>query len=156
MLNLVEVCPSNVFSSVATSIFRQKYGNYKIDIWSKDTFNHGKVLIYTEFDTFEVNDFQMSLQLIKYVGNAIQRLELKTAFISAAECTVLNQNMDKYAGDGLVYLDLGVIKEDTFVHFTLPFEKIEELIFQVQFMKHLRTDVLPLNQLFPNVRRLKI
>lgn len=156
MLNLVDVCQSEVFSSVATSIFWRKYRKYDIHLWTSDSFNHGKIQIYQESEIFEVNDFCTSLQLIKYVGNAFERLEIKTQFISAAEGAVLNQNMDKYAGDSLIHLDLGPIKADTFSYFTVPLEKVEELFFKIQFRDELRSDVLPLNYLFPTLRRLKI
>lgn len=155
-LNLVEAHPTGMFTSVATSIFRRKYNNFYIKIFSHDDYKYKNIVINTRNRVLTVYNFGLCLKMLKYVASAIQQLEIETMFIRRNESYIINEYVNEYAGEWLEKLNLGVIKEDTFAHFTVPLKELIDLSFHVRYIENIRMDVLPLNELCPKLQRLTI
>lgn len=156
ILNLVEAHPTGIAQYVATSVFRQKYSNFSIEIYPDDDYKHMNIIKNTQFNVLIVYKFDLCLKMIKYIGNAIQQLEIRTVFIRQNESAIINEYVNKYVSESLKKFTLGVIKEDTFFHFSAPMKEIEDLSFKVRYIDSIRTDFLPMNELFPKLQRLTI
>lgn len=154
LLSIVEAIPN--LSSLAISILRQRH--YGVDIcnaYPDDDF-YGRKFSDDLIDRrFKINNFQLSLRVLKHFGSAIKWLRIQNGFILQQKADIIADSINKYASESLTSLQLGSVYTDTFHRFTVPFKNVQELSFTIE-TKTLANDFKPLNQTFPNVQSLNM
>lgn len=150
-MKLVE--SKKIISSTILQLLRRKYKTYHIEILKTKTETSELVRDIAPEKLIVINDLYTATEIIKHIGPVINRIEVRNKYILKNESMIVNQFIDRYCAKSLIHLDLDSIKINTFETFTSPFNKLEELAFSVDVEK-VRVGTLPLNDLFPNLKRL--
>lgn len=153
LLNLSEV--DSGIHSITIEVFRRRFQKYEIDIWGTGPRIDWRPAYYVSdhFKSIQIDDFETNLRTIKFFGCVIQKIIIINTKIEWNRLVVIREFIEKYASKSLISLELHKI--DILEQITVSFEKLEELDFIV-FTEKLSTKVLPLNQTFPNLRRLSV
>lgn len=176
LLNLSQT--SQQFSALTAYVFQGKFANHDIEIMRDHSTSD--ISIKTLFDkfienlfepyipqnidtrmwsldenSFELYDFELILNLLKQFGYLIQKLKIKTNNLLPHRSEVINRSINEYCSNSLVQLDLGFLRENSLEQFTKPFNALEEFTGSVDTLK-IGHKTQPLNQLFPNLRRLNL
>lgn len=151
----------STFALFLVHMFRENYGGREIRIMdidlSKGNTDSGAIapmVVYKE--EIELFDFELSLDLLRNFGGEFKNLTIGNHNIDNEHSAIINQFISKYCFDSLIKLDLGEIKEKTFQQFTMPFKNLEDLAFTIYKTDKISNETLPLNKLFPNLRRIKL
>lgn len=147
---------SSKFINIAGSVYRQKYKDYEIRVVTGKGHNNFEQIrrSYSHEKYFEITDSEWIEDIFKHTGKWFKKLSIKSnAF--GYRSKKLNEIINKYTCESLIALDLGCIETDTFEHFTMPFKEVETLHFTVNKASP-SANMLPLNQLFPKLRRLNL
>lgn len=138
------------------AVFRSKYQEVGI----KDAIG-SKYFTYNFEKRLRLFDIDLSLKNIEHFGSAMRKIYVDNfsidQFSSRSNSDKSNrifQSINKYAGDTLECLHMGRLKENTLQQLTDPFKKVEEL--GLEITDEIRAGSLPLNELFPNLRRLEL
>lgn len=142
MLNLLENYPAKTLSAAATTYFRRKFKNYLVYI------HRGFINIYDQKRCKCLQVGKSAPTLLRYFEGAIQNLKIE----SPPPMTI--QNANKYASESLTKLEMCYMYENPFKHFKKPFVNLED--FSLNCDTNITTEGLPLNQLFPAIRRLTL
>lgn len=153
LLNLAQA--SAKMSPFAEQTFRWKYGNHFIGITMSESNRRRKFGRTIDVKRIDISDFQLALDLLQYFGHLINHLHVGNKFIPNEKAAAINQAINKYCSKTLKQLDLDFIKEDTFKHLNTSFETVDELTFGVD-LKRINSGIVPLNELMPNLIRLKL
>lgn len=152
LLNMIKSIP--VISSVASSIYRKRYKDYTVDISKALNMSNGeKFTIDNQIKEIEIYDYDTSLKMLNHFGCAMQWLCIKNHNFNENRSLIINRMANEYGSVSLTSLELGRIKEDTFTQFTLPFDSVNELTFDIE-VNNIRNATLPFNQIFPQLRRM--
>lgn len=154
LLSMVRV--NSRYSDIADEVVRRKYRNYKIDIktvfktdGSRSIFNEGN-------NNVTIYDISFALDLLKYFGHYFRAINVHVykENLELVDLTKIAQYLNKYCSKSLKQLQLEFIEHEILNEFTEPFEAVEELniINEIYF----QTEAKPLDELFPNLRRLII
>lgn len=103
----------------------------------------------------EVYDFKFTLMLLKRYGNVIRRISVENHRMSDDRSDQITIAINKYCSASLNKLNLGFIKQNTMDKLTQPFQMVEDFSFEVSLEK-ISQKTLPLNETFPNLRRLTV
>lgn len=153
MTNLLKACPSGDLSDVATQIIRNRYKvilKYKLhetpDFFHKEIFK--ELTVY-------------NLAVLNYFGNEIKNLEVHYSYMQTPDAIFISQYINLHWSKSLTKLSLDSFNEYTFQQFTNEFTNVEELQMSIRSMNSYginkwTTNPAPLNQLFPNIRHLKL
>lgn len=141
------------FNRIAEAVFLQRYADYELRIISSAKFGQRPKFYVSEgLEKFiEIPEAEWIEDVFKYVGKWIHKLKIESD--NMFNVTKLIDELITYTSESLVELDLNYIDWDTFESFTMPLNALEELRFSVDETVP-SASMLPLNQLFPLLRRL--
>lgn len=162
LADLVQLAPLNsTLSQCAAAIFRRRYHDYNIRITQDAYINHAdkrvaeslKMSVNDGQKEIKIYDYQMSSNIVKYFGHAINKLTIDNSMhtINSSE---IYQYVKEYASSSISFLNLGQITFDIFKTFDSTFPHIEELIASINVKQ--TGHILPFNQIFPQLRRLTL
>lgn len=151
MLSLIEAVPT--ISPIITQILATKYNNFEWKIELNETVRV-KIREYSEEKCFRIMNFKDVVFYLKHFGSAIKKLSINDKLIGESESIILSQLINEYGCRQLTHLNLGELREDTLQQFAEPFENVEVLAFQME--REIKNGILPLNQLFPQLKQLEI
>lgn len=140
-------------ASIANGVFRVKYRDFEIRLWRADIHDDEKMRIDTKDKAIGIYDYELGVGALRYIGNSIQRIWIDYSRMESNHSTVLNRLI--IASESITHFHINFIKEDTFSQFTAPFQAVEHFscyIYTGNFTGH----ILPLDQLFPRLRTLKL
>lgn len=143
LANFAEATSANY----VVDFFRKRYNRLKL------TYAFAKGFPLPEYEengsSIEIRSLEMILSVLKNFGCTIKHLEIHIS-TKHKEYATIERFINKYGSESLITLNLQAIY--TFEHFTVPFKCLEELHFRVY--SEITNGILPLNQLFPKLRRL--
>lgn len=141
-----------------TELFRRRYKNYRIEI-SNTCSTCAEPFVLTQCangeDRFYINDFQSAIGILTHFGHLISRLDVQNHKFNRNDSAAIIRCMNKYCVESLTQLNLDFIKCDTIEHLTAPLNNVEELSLIVE-ARRIKSGVLPLNQLFPTLKKLHL
>lgn len=152
LLSLTEASPD--FFPLVTEILRRK--NYEVTIRNAHSVDKLNGRSFNEFvveKRIEITYFDLILTVLKQLGHAIRHLNVEFSYIRNNEAAIISQFINEYASVSLKTLRLSYVKNDTFEHFIIPFEGVEELHFGID-INEFKSDISSLNYLFPRLQRL--
>lgn len=101
----------------------------------------------------EIKEVQLSLKFLRHFGNVIKKLRIYYSYLNVNETIIVSQSLNKYCAKSLFSLEISHGNRNTLKHMTRPFEHMESVYFAHQLYKMENVNV-PMNQLFPQIRRL--
>lgn len=152
-LNLSKACPR--LSSLINDTLRRTYGQFEFRVMSTNYDGTEKMHEYSENQFIEIYDLQTFEEILHHFGHSIKKVGFNNGNFNDNNSNALNRLIQEHCANTLTHLDLNFIKESTFESFNVPMNGVEELLFQVN-LKSVNQGVLPLNELVPNLRRLRI
>lgn len=157
LMYLVEAGPE--FSPLAVEVFRRKYKNSKIQIFSArdDMYSWSRYREKLEDENrnnIYLSYLEMILNVFKHFGHIIKHVWIANHNINSNKSAIISKCINKY-GNGLTHLTIRSVLGETLEHFKVPFEKLEDLSLQTDRFP-IDNNILPFNQMFPNLRRLKL
>lgn len=150
LVNIAEV--SSKFAHIGSSIFRQTYSKYKIRL-IKSSYSGTPYAIGNT--TIKVSDFNLIPNLMKYFGKHIRKMIIPDSYADdfSGDCwSKIHRFVNEYGSKSLTELKLGRVYKELWPMYTVPFQKVENLDIELQT----DPDGMKLNELCPNLRRLKI
>lgn len=150
LISLVEAIPQSY--SLALKVIR--HNNYEIVICHNCPNIHQNYFENNIVKSVEIYNLDLILNTLKMYGSSIQQIVIRSDFSDNNGSMIIGRCINEYSSESLVHLRLGEIKEDTFARFTLPFKNLEHLTFTVANSTQFKNGSLPMNQLFPKLRRL--
>lgn len=146
ILNLVEAIP--MISPIGAEIFRKRKYEVEIDFGHSDYPRSTKL-----YNRLIFSNTSIISNTLKGLGRGIQRLKIQN-WRSKPVSSNINGLINQYTSDSLAFLQIFNIDENSFVNFTLPFSELDELEIVFPNLKGVVNLTMPLNQLFPKLRRL--
>lgn len=140
MMHLVDVLP--VLYSIARDSFQRKYKEYTVHV-ANDTQPN---LFCDDASKLVYVPMKEAPKLLRMFGNGIRTLSVKHP------PTIVSQYINKYTRNSLIKIDMIAIENDTFEHLTNSFSAVQLL----SLRDKVKGAHLPLNHIFPNIRRLEI
>lgn len=154
LMNVIDAIPT--LSPIVSSIFRWKYKDYMIQImFAESNANRAKLLIDTPRKIIAIYDYETILTVLTLFGHVIQRINIQNEAIDNNRLATISAALNKYGSKTLASLEFVRIAIDTLEQFSVPFQAIQNLTISIND-EGFRCGNLPLNQLFPNVRRLVV
>lgn len=153
LLNVAKALPNS--APVTVDIFRKKYKNYQIDIHRANP-NETQIQEIESIKRINLYHLKPIIDTLKLFGCAIQRLSIESNKIGCENTSkIINEHINTY-GKALTHLELGIVKENTFANFIVPFNTVVNLSFTTwaTTKQQLNTGALLLNELFPKIRSL--
>lgn len=154
MMRLCDTYREKILSSIARKNFRSRYNSYKISI--NGSGDYSDIETNTTTKKIKVRS-ENSLQLFRIFGSEIRRLKI------THPSHEMMQYINIFMSDSLVSLWLRHGKHDTLHQFSKPFNMVEDFTFSPYSYNEdndgsnrINADHMPLNQIFPNVRRLSL
>lgn len=143
------------FNKIAEMVFHQKYSDYEIRIISSVQIEQcPKFHVSEDWEKFiEIPESQWIEDVFKYAGKWIHKIAIESD--NMYNRSKLTDTIVTYTAESLVELQLNYIECDTFESFTVPFTALEELHFSIDEGAP-SANMLPLNQIFPNLRRMSV
>lgn len=132
--------------------FHRKYRSYEVKILDTHSTDGKTIVESLTNERVEIHDFDAAVVMLIHFGHSIKRLNIKSEQMSKSEAAVINQLIQTYCLK-VTHLNLGSIKADTLQQFKMPFQNVKELIIIIK-EKQVKSGILPMNQLFPNISRL--
>lgn len=149
LMNLIDAIPQTYSLAIE---FISKY-----EILISDVFQAGIPKFYCNAHRkrIEIHNIDLLCDVLKRFGDSIHKIEDLTHYGDPDQLAIISRSINEYGQDSLTCLELGEIKKNAFEQFTVPFKRLEDLTFTVR-AKQFRNGSLPVNKLFPNLRRLNI
>lgn len=101
-----------------------------------------------------LTDYQLVLNVIKHFSGFIKKLEITDGVVIPIDrdrLRVVNRYINRYSSDYLIDFKM-VIKNNTLQEFTVPFTSVNQFECNLH-LNEIGVDILPLNQLFPQLKR---
>lgn len=133
---------------VARTIFKWNYGHYTVEI------GHDTRQIYTWSDQMYVSHVTAEQFLYSFC-NSFEKLFVDYYVIPLDKQKAIGKYVNEYCSDTLVEFRAKQYSQDAFDNMTKPFTKVEHVAFDGVW-KHIDSNSLGLNELFPNVRILNL
>lgn len=176
LLNVAEI--NDQFSTLSAATFRNKYSRLQVVVIDDFEFpgesNTNAIgRVFQQFGIFHkkeekrfyadvsdttivLDDYDTILHTFKNFGRVIKRLKLKTSILCSNQIAELMGNLiSKYPFDSLVDVEFEETNDKLFTYITKSLESVESVRFEGTFLRAI-PDGLPLNKLFPAVRRLEL
>lgn len=155
---MLEAIPSPIVSSVAASVFRQKYRDYETIISDRMNYIEKEFEIDDNSKRIIIRTFAISLKFIKHFGYVVRQIKIQNQFFNQEKAATVNQCINQHGSDSLVHLDLNHIKDDTFEQYSIPFKNVESLSFIIDpsYFHEANPGILNLNEIFPKLRHLNL
>lgn len=147
VLNLVKAKPAPTISAAFEQIFWKTYKDYPVHM-SADFSRIKNIHFNNETKQIRI-PLNKAVKLLRIIGSGIRDLVVSFPSANVSQC------INKYAGDSLIKLKIEN-DENSFVYFKQPFEKLVELSFDYSQYNETIAEQLPLNQQFPQLRRLTL
>lgn len=145
MIKLLTAYPANALSLVAKQSFWRKFKDHVLFI---DEANNHEFIVLDDRSKRIIMYPNNCGNVLKVFGNLIQHLQI--SFPS----NVTIETVNKYTSESLINLKMSFVAVDVFDGFTTPFAALKSL--EIRTYVEIKTGQLPLNQLFPNLRRLSL
>lgn len=150
LLSFCEIRP--MFASVSYAIFYRRYRDYEVSI--SKSISGERIKLSDAMRRIEICEFDTIISMLKHFGWAFKTLEIQNIDIERNKSAIVNEFISNYTADSLKHLKLDSVKEDTLQTFK-PFQSLEEITIEVG-MHGLQNGNISLNQLFPNLRCLRL
>lgn len=157
LLHLSQI--NTMLHSVAATVFRHKYHHVEMSCQMHERMCRNenetieKLHVNDDLKRLTITDFELSFNLLKYFGDSMKKISISRFINHIANTSTIYTHVNKYASD-VTHLQLDGIDEILLSHFTAPFEQLEEL--DCSFMNEKNVATRPVNELFPNLRRLTV
>lgn len=131
LANLTQINPH--FAHIASNVFRQKYSHFDVQMGNDGPY-----------------DLKAFSNIMKSFGQHIQNVIIHNPhhINPGSVWAKANRIANEYGSNSVTQLQLGVITQEAWSEFTVPFEKVEKLIADIRS----EINEMKLNQVFPNVR----
>lgn len=106
-------------------------------------------------DTILITKLKMGLTIFKHFGNDIKKLRLFYNYLNSEDSKALSKHINKYCGKSLEEFEINHCSANTLEVMLEPFERVKNVTFGYQ-LGRMGISTLPLNQLFPQLRRLSL
>lgn len=141
---------------IAKKIFVRKYGEYKIQAREANNHYRGEeeCEISEEGKYIKIYEYQTILETLKVFGSVIRKVHINNNSIEKDRLRKINRLINQHAAASLTHFNLHFIKNDTLQQLYVPFVKVENLVMHID--KELSANIKSLDQMFPNLKKLKI
>lgn len=143
---------NSVFAPLAKAVIQRKCRSFEMKVIIKGS--HDLVIENIDKNCISYNKMTME-ETFRLYGNLIKSISMRSVGIPSTNLAVINGLIQRYCSESLVYLDLDMIKYDTFQEFKVPFDNVRSLSFEIHNTKF-PTGILSLNQMFPKLSSLNI
>lgn len=156
IVSMMDAIPS--LSPGGKSIYLKRNKDYEVYIWDAEKAPRADYTRRTYPLRITFRSYDVILNILKHFGGVMQQIYVDNRIIhSMDKALTISRHINQYTSESLIKLSLGIIKKDTFAQFTVPFKLVEELSFGVSSNKiDINIGSLPLNQQFPELRRLNM
>lgn len=146
-------------SSLAVDVYRRKYRNKKMyifsarDDWRNSVRQIESVEVGSKFLYFTY--LEMILKMFKHFGHMIKDIKIINFNINSDKSAIISACINKYANESLTHLTISSCREATLKQFTTPFTNLEYLSVRTDIIEINKT-ILPFDYLFPQIRRIEL
>lgn len=154
--DLVEMIKVNKkIGSINYDIFQNNYRNYEVHIEVMKRHPYGyKFHVFPNLRKhIIIYDFEFALYFLQYFGASIHSLRISNHYVTRDQSARINKFANDYAAEAITSLNLDIMKGNTLAQFIAPFERVENLTCDI-FEEQIGANILPFNQLFPQLKRL--
>lgn len=144
---------SHYFKILARDVFRRKLSSKTVSIVAEFT-KGPRQPIRESSSLIAFENYENTELLFRNFGTEIKRIELKFRYVEPKQRSQIHQLIEKYCSRSLLSLTLNIVDKNTLEHFTVPFERVENVTIACE-LTPAKND-LRLNQIFPKLRRLNL
>lgn len=151
LLNMAEV--SDALAVMTADVFRRKFAMEAIELQPE----YKLKTVYEERKpkSIEIMDLDEFFKALKYFGPHVTKLIINFSELPRDDGFRIIKNIINSTTDSLTQLHLKNCKENYLINVRSPFSGTKDVLFSGNFEK-LASDVLDLNELFPNMRKLTL
>lgn len=141
-------------SNMAHFVVRRKYKNHSIDIaFDRDA----EEILLENNNRITIYNLPFALNMFKNFGHYFRAIKIRDDSLELVDVTKIINQITKYCSKSVKRLELESKNHDLLDKFTETLEQVEELIIDDGVLNARQLSVeKPLNELFPNLRRLII
>lgn len=114
----------------------------------------GRISYVDSENEIKIHDVKLFVCTIRNFGSLIQRLKVVYNDAATVQSNKITKFINKYCADSLIELELNNCTDKVFKFMPKPFKILEQLTFSHIFKVYYWEIVLPMNEQFPQLRRL--
>lgn len=167
MVEMVDADPTKL--TEATEMFVNKFSKeYTFTLMERNMGKSSNFYVHEFTKRIEFHTLELMEKVLKHFGHVIPMLMINNSFLSEGDLTnmkQLEQNtmkqreisrlVNKYCSETLTKLSIVSSRKVAVSEFTMPFKEVEDLRIEINARRDSENG-LPLNKLFPKLRRLSL
>lgn len=139
---------SKKLSILAVDVFKRQFAVEKIVINVLDV----KKEAYRFTKNHEIFDYKLALNVLKYVGHVIRKLEMCYHINNPKNTAVISRFINEYCHESLIEFDFQLVDQSPIYSMTKPFKNVQHVDLTI-FWSLQGDETLAMNELFPALRR---
>lgn len=156
LTSLMSVVQTNSRNAeVVNDVIGGRYQNYRLDI-STASENNGLLSLYEINDKITVYDVPFALDVLKYFGHHFRGLIIQDKNLELNDLMSISRFLIKYCQNSLEELQLKIKHHEILDKFSEPLPSVKDLNIHDMIKRDSVNMAMPLNELFPNLKRFTI